>query len=183
MKMRLITLPLMLVLLLAGCGTTDGVMNEPETESADVPEETISSMPAEMPEDFDFSVQYGVTSKNEVDTFNDTVTKDLISNGTATADITLSDEEMKMIYEKMQEINAMATKELIPNSGCMQTPYEVDIWKIQANGETVTHKVSEEYCELTEDGQELLRLRKFIVDIIKGKDAYKELPEAEGGYA
>ncbi|AQQ53088.1 hypothetical protein [Planococcus lenghuensis] len=180
--MKLIVLSLLLLLLI-GCGTTEGTMNEPETEPADEPAETITAMPAEMPEDFDFSIRYGITSKNEVDTFDDTVTKDLITNGTASADIKLSDEEMKLVYEKMQKINAMAPKELVPDAGCIHTPHEVDIWKIQALGEIITHEVSQKYCELTEDAQELLNLRKFIVDLIEEKEAYEELPEAEGGYA
>jgi len=46
-------------------------------------------MPQEMPEDFDFMVRfgYGEVTKNEINTYQDTVTKDLVVKGTATADI------------------------------------------------------------------------------------------------
>ncbi|KAI7248592.1 hypothetical protein KC345_g11845 [Hortaea werneckii] len=142
-------------------------------------------MPEEMPGDFDFFVRYGYgeATKNEINTYQDTVIKDLVMNGTATADITLTGEEMRSIYDRMREMNIMGNLELVPASpGCSVTPHQEDSWQITAGGVTRTLTWSDENCELTDDAKQLLELRNFISGIVAGKDAYKELPEAEGGY-
>ena len=68
------------------------------------------------------------------------------------------------------------------NSNCSRTPYTEDSWRITVDGETKTFTWSGESCSVTNDAQQLLGLRTFIQRIAAGKDAYKELPEAEGGY-
>lgn len=64
-----------------------------------------AEMPLEMPEDFNFVVRfgYGEVTKNEINTYEGIVTKDLISKGSATAELTFTDEEMKEIYNKMRD--------------------------------------------------------------------------------
>ena len=147
---------------------------------------TTQNMPENMPSDFDFSIQFGVQKKNEINTFNGTVTKDLIADGTATTKLSLTEEEMKDIYEKMKEMNISETKKFTPKSLsgtiCMKEPYEEDEWKIMINGETITHLISGKYCEPTNDAKQLIDLRMYIFNIIKSKDEYKLLPESKGGY-
>ncbi len=41
--------------------------------------------PKEMPVEFDFSVEYGVEGRQKVDTFTDTVVKDLVTDGIVTS--------------------------------------------------------------------------------------------------
>ena len=169
---RLCVLFAVLLFIITGCGT--------ETDSKES-----NSMPKEMPDMFDFIVRfgYGDVNKNEINTYQDTATKDLIAKGTATANITLTMEEMRSIYEKMREINIMGTKELVPaKMRCSQVPYSEDSWKININGETKTFTWSDENCEITDDAAQLLELRNFIQHIVAGKEAYKVLPESEGGY-
>ncbi len=169
---RLCILLAVLLLIMTGCGA--------ETDSKES-----NSMPKEMPDMFDFIVRfgYGDVNKNEINTYQDTVTKDLVTKGTATANITLTMEEMHSIYGKMREINIMGTKELAPaNMNCSQVPYSEDSWKITINGETKTFTWSDENCETTDDAAQLLELRNFIQHIVAGKEAYKALPESEGGY-
>ncbi len=114
------------------------------------------------------------------------MTKDLIADGTATAEVTLTEEEMKAIYGKMKEINIVETKEFIPEpvneTMCNIEPHEDDKWEIIINGETITHSVSGAYCEPTDDTEQLIGLRNYVFSIIRGKEAYKELPESSGGY-
>src|SRR5690625_336765 len=98
-------------------------------------------MPEQMPEDFGFSIQYGVGKKNEIDTFKGVVIKDLVENGTAKANITFSDKEMAEIYEKMKNINVLEEKNF--TSKCESEPYEETEWKIILNGEIVTHSIRE----------------------------------------
>ena len=93
-------------------------------------------------------MRFGVQSKNEINTFDNIVIKDLIAEGTASTEISFTKEEMKKIYQKMREINIMEPKELIPEKiNCMQTPYGEDKWKIKLNGETQTLYWNDEYLE------------------------------------
>lgn len=151
-----------------------------------VTDSTNQNMPKVMPSDFDFSIQFGVQKKNEINTFEGTVTKDLIADGTATTELILTEEEMKDIYEEMQEINIAETKEFTPEpingTVCMQEPYEEDEWKIIINGETLKLSISGKHCEPTNDGKQLIELRNYVFNIIKSKGEYKSLPESNGGY-
>ncbi|WP_246354144.1 hypothetical protein [Paenibacillus phytohabitans] len=173
--MRRVYLLLLAVLLLNGCST------DKEAERA----AGQNVMPQEMPGDFDFLVRYGYgeATKNEINTYQDIVVKDLIMNGTASANVTLTGDEMRSIYDQMKEINIMGTLELVPaRQSCAVTPYQEDSWQITVDGVTRDLSWSGETCELTDDAGQLLELRNFIADIVAGKEAYKELPEAEGGY-
>ena len=166
---------LLAVLLIAGCNSNK--------EAEPVPEQ--QEMPEEMPGDFGFLVRYGYgeVTKNEINTYEDTVIKDLIVKGAAKANITLSGDEMRSIYDRMREMNIMGSLELVPATlSCSAIPFQEDSWQVTADGVTRNLTWSDEHCELTDDANQLLELRNFIEDIIARKDAYKELPEAVGGY-
>lgn len=170
---------LLAALVIAGCSTNKDAQPAPEQP------EVLGEMPEEMPADFDFLVRYGYgeVNKNEINTYQDTVVKDLIMNGTATADIMLTEDEMRSIYERMRAIHIMGKLELVPlKQGCAVVPYQEDSWRITVNGFTRNWSWSGENCELTADAEQLLELRTFIADIVAGKEEYQALPEAEGGY-
>lgn len=143
-------------------------------------------MPEAIPEQFNFSVSfgYGTVNKNEINTFNNTVTKDLVTKGTATANLTLTDEEMADIYDRVREIDVLRELDLDnSDSNCSSTPVNEDHWEIQVDGVERTFDWSSEQCELTDDANNKLKeLRNYIFDIVKDKKEYKELPEAAGGY-
>lgn len=142
-----------------------------------------TSMQEDMPEDFDFSIQFGINKMNEINTYENSIKKDLIDNGTATASFAFTKEEKQTIYEMMKEIAIIEDKKLKPLlANCHQEPYEEDAWKITMNGKTYRLNVSEEYCELTDDAKELFNLRHKIFRIVRGKGVYKDLPDAVGGY-
>ncbi|GGF13009.1 hypothetical protein GCM10010954_09650 [Halobacillus andaensis] len=111
--------------------------------------------------------------KNEVNSFEDRVTKDLTAEGTATADIAFSVKEKDKIYEKMKELIPVPVNETV----CTQEPYEKDIWKIIIEGETITHSVSGAYCEPTPDALQLIELRNYVFSIVRSKAEFKELPQ------
>lgn len=161
---------LLLILLMGGCGQ---VVSAP-------------SMPHEMPDDFAFSIQFGVDKKNEINTYDGTVTKDLIADGTITTDISLTSEEMNTVYERMREVNILEEKEFVPEpifgEVCVQEPHEDDEWKITMNGETITISIDGTYCEPTKDAEQLIQIRDNVFTMIKEKDEYKALPDSTGGY-
>ncbi|QOY38062.1 hypothetical protein AWH56_011270 [Anaerobacillus isosaccharinicus] len=148
----------------------------------DLDSNAVESNVQSMPNDFNFSVQFGVNRRNEINTFEDKVTKDLIENGTATTKIALTDEEMAMVYQKMKDIIIIERKELIPKTNCMKEPHEEDEWNIRINGKTITLSISGAYCEPTTDATQLIELRNYVFNIVKNKVEYKELPASKGGY-
>ncbi|MEO4052620.1 lipoprotein [Solibacillus sp. CAU 1738] len=168
--------------ILSSCNQLNKESNEVEVLHSD---ENISTV-LNMPHDFGFIIQFGVGKKNEINTFENTVTKDLISDGTATANVALTDKELNNIYEKMKEINIEESKNFIPKpingSICVMEPHEEDEWEITINGETITHSISGAYCDPTKDAQQLIELRNYVFNIIKSKEEYLVLPASNGSY-
>lgn len=185
-KLSIILFLLFLSIGLLGCqhsGKKEEVNNATSKNATNSPAQNI---PKDTPSDFDFSIKFGVQKNNEINTFEGTVTKDLIADGTATTELILTEEEMKDVYVKMQEINIAETKEFSPEpidgTICVQEPYGEDEWEIIINGETITHLIPGKYCEPTNDAKQLIELRNYVFHIIKSKDEYKSLPESTGGY-
>ncbi|MGG0643531.1 hypothetical protein ABE021_06280 [Sporosarcina gallistercoris] len=174
---------LAVALVSVGCtNNSTSPKDAPFYETGTIPQ----TMSEKMPDDFGFSVSYGIEKKNEINSFTNTVTKDLIEDGTITAAIALTEEEKAEIYDKMKEADIRGTKNYIPNpingTTCEQTPFEEDQWEITMNGETITHAVSGAYCEPTEDAKQLFALRNFVVSKMRSKEEYMKLPYARGGY-
>ncbi|MFG6149170.1 hypothetical protein [Halobacillus sp. B23F22_1] len=174
------------VLLLDGCDATQIDSNVGLHSSTKEIGFIKHMMPEQKPDDFGFSVQFGVNYKNEVNSFEDQVTKDLIAEGAVTADIAFSPKENDKIYEKMKEMNIVEKKKLTPEQVsetiCTQEPHEEDIWRIIIEGETITHSVSGAYCEPTHDAQKLIELRNYVFSIVRSKEEFKELPLSKASY-
>ncbi|ULO10285.1 hypothetical protein H1230_10025 [Paenibacillus sp. 19GGS1-52] len=178
MRKLFLGLSIFLLLPLTGCRETNKQKAEPSAVTA-------VSMPEVKPDDFAFSIAfgYGTTNKNEINTFEHTVTKDLVTKGTATATLTLTNDEMQLIYERMREINVLKELKLeTASSGCSTTPYSEDRWEVLINGVERNFEWSSEKCELTDDAQQLKELRDYIFERVSTKKEYIELPEAVGGY-
>lgn len=176
-KRSLMFIIVFFIFVLMGCQTNDDAVALSSGKAS-----TVLEMPEKMPNDFNFSISFGVGKRNEINTFNGTVTKDLIVDGTKTIKLELNKEELQMIYEKMKEIKINETKELIPKKGCIVEPHEDDEWTIEFDDKTIKHNISGEYCEPTEDAKQLLKLRNYILNIIKSKDVYQSLPKPNGSY-
>ena len=139
-------------------------------------------MPKAMPDDFDFIVKFGVRKRNEINTFENTVTKDLVANGTVSASLTFTTEEMEKIYLKMKELNIADWKNTNPQTNCRRTPPIEEEWEIKLSGEVITQTISEQSCTETSKENQLLALRNYIYSFVEEKEAYKNLPAAEGEY-
>ncbi|WP_052415723.1 hypothetical protein [Paenibacillus graminis] len=169
----------LLAVIFAGCGAAEGSDPEEPLESP----AAAAAMPEQMPGDFAFSVRYGITAKNEINTFKGRVTKDLISKGSAAAKLRLTDAEISGIYQQMREMNVLGDMELeIADKSCRQAPYEEEHWIIRVNGEQKELAWSEEYCQIPPDAKKLKELRTRIVKLVQSKSEYQALPEAVGGY-
>lgn len=168
---------------LAGCSQDSDLDKGSAAPSAEMANQE-AGMPADMPDDFNFVVRfgYGDVTKNEINTFQGTVTKDLITKGTATAHLKFTPNEMREIYGKMREINIIAPKKFATSRNCSQSPSNEDEWTVTVDGKTESFSWTDRNCELSDDAIALLELRNFIQSIVNAKEAYQALPAAEGGY-
>ncbi|MEK9156814.1 MAG: hypothetical protein AAB448_01605 [Patescibacteria group bacterium] len=127
---------------------------------------------------FDFSFKYGVGAKNELDTFHDTFTKDMIVDAPIIISLKLTDEELNGIREKIEELNLFRPTEDSLTKVTMSTCADYDLL---TQTFAVQQHIAWDGCE---DGvnQDLESLETYIRSIIESKDAYKALPEPQGGY-
>ncbi|MBM6619444.1 hypothetical protein [Bacillus suaedaesalsae] len=134
-----------------------------------------------IPEDFNFSLSYGVNGINRIDTFEGKVVKDLINNGKIEADIVLTRDEMQQIYEKMNELDIMKKFNVKKEKGCGVEPSNLSKWTIHMNGETNSFYYMS-YCDPPKRIIALYELENYIHEMAVNKEEYKRLPKAEGGY-
>ncbi|MBU9719966.1 MULTISPECIES: hypothetical protein [Bacillaceae] len=141
---------------------------------------TKEALPAEKPEDFAFSLKYGITAANEINTYDNTYTKDLVEDGTATTELVLSDEELETIYEKFRSADVLALPEEKGGSACME-PYNRYELTMTANGED--YQLSWDLsCESRALNKWDRTLNVIIREMIFPKEEYQSLPEPTGGY-
>lgn len=147
----------------------------------------VNEMPKEMPSDFGFVIKYGIGAKNELDTFNGRFTKDLITAGTATTELKLSQEEMARIYEEMRKMNIMSYPEefkpgaisLIQSS---VAPYQTYYFKVSYSGKIKEIRWQDENLANTASARDLRNLSVMINAMVEKKVEFKQLPPAVGGY-
>ncbi|KMJ59925.1 hypothetical protein AB685_03485 [Bacillus sp. LL01] len=134
-----------------------------------------------MPADFEFSLTYGTYGKQEVDTFNDMIIKDLVIDGTLEAKIPLTVEEKDLIYNEMLKINIMGDLDIDREVQCATEPPSFTSWHIQMNGETKEFSYSD-FCEYPEDVRNLIDLENYIHKLVAAKEEYQKLPDSNGWY-
>ncbi|MGD8189699.1 DUF4362 domain-containing protein [Brevibacillus ginsengisoli] len=136
-----------------------------------------------VPKDFHFKVKFGVEAKNEINTFSDSLTKDLIKDGVITIhNFTFKNDELIEIYNEIKKADIFLKKELNSNTYCRQIPFNSYELSVQFNGRFQTYTWSEENCGLTKDAQDLTRIVQLIRRIVEKKEQFKKLPESRGGY-
>lgn len=143
--------------------------------------EISSEAPQDMPDDFNFSLSYGTYGKQKIDTFNNTVVKDLVVDGTVEAELTLTEEEMKRIYDEMMDINIMGDLDLEEDEICRSEPPSLSQWTIEMNGKKKSFHYST-FCDYPEHISQLYQLQDLIESIIIEKPEYKALPKSNGFY-
>jgi hypothetical protein len=140
-----------------------------------------SKLPEEIPDDFNFVLNYGYEARNIIDTFENSYTKNMILNDDQTIEMILSDEEMNLIYDEMKEADILNSAENATDSSCAK-PHEVNKLKLTLNGKDYEREWITSYCDNTPDN----KLKNFIAfvhqEIIMAKEEYKALPEPSGGY-
>jgi hypothetical protein len=134
----------------------------------------------EKPNDFAFSLKYGVTASNELNTYDNTYTKDLVVDGTETTDMVLSNEEIEVIYEKFRSADVLSLPEEKGGSPCTE-PYNRYELSMTVDGEEYNLKWDTS-CESTALNRWEETMNFINREIIYPKDEYQSLPEPTGGY-
>ena len=159
-------LPFICVLLVSACSNNTG--------------------PAEKRE-FDLSFRYGVLARNELNTFNNSITKDLVLDGTVTMPLVLKPSDLARVESKMQSIDFYSYPDTfmvkIVTGGAIgfspANTYELNVF---SHGRRKSLYWSD--CIVTADSQ-AVKLRELIAlirEIVESTPEYKQLPPARGGY-
>ncbi|MDT8860767.1 hypothetical protein N0O92_11020 [Alkalihalobacillus sp. MEB130] len=141
---------------------------------------TNEALPEKKPTDFAFSLKYGVTAANELNTYENTYKKDLVVDGTVTTDMILSNEEIEVIYEKFRSANVLGLPDEKGGSTCMEphNRYELSM-TIDGEDYHVKWNTACESSALTKWEETMNFINR---EIIYPKDEYQSLPEPTGGY-
>ena len=135
-----------------------------------------------------FLFKYGIALRNELDTYDCTFQKDLILDPSMRVNLILDKIEIDSIYNKMRNISFFS----YPDTFAIHTESEDTVSLIMPSMKYYFHVKSDSIdkelylddsiiIENTEEDM-LRSLNKYIIDIIKSKEAYKNLPEPRGAY-
>ena len=136
--------------------------------------------------DFNLIFRYGVVPpKNELNTFNGTYRKDMVADPSITIDLSLSQEELDRIRQKMVEVGFFDyTEPLFPESigVAPAIPAMGYYFKVEYGSKGNELQWTPKYTDNKGRADKLRELIKLITDIIESKEEYKKLPEPTSAY-
>ena len=150
-------------------------------------------LPTEMPKDFAIKFSSKYMAEEFYDTYTGTIQKDLVENGTATANFAPNEGTLKTIYSKVLEYeicsidrkmtnDVLADKEGLQFSVSPNHTYEI---KITANGNTYIIRgddTAQGFKNTDNDAQGFVNFIGFMRSVLYETPEYKNLPDAVGGY-
>lgn len=137
---------------------------------------------------FNMIFQYGITLRNELNTYKGTFTKDMIVETPITISLTLTGEELDKIYAKMLEIGFFDYPDefsvTVPpgQPTGMRTPCSNYYFKVEYDSGVKELSWADCITNKDEKADKLRELIALIISIIESKEEYKKLPPARGGY-
>jgi|GEM_PF-1693214 len=119
--------------------------------------------------------RYGIGAKNELNTFNNTYTKDMIMDPAVITNLELTNQELSNIYNKSIDLKlfdkeASSTGENIAVTPC--SSYYLKINQNEVSWDNCHGKISGKFQQFTD----------YIIKIIESKEEYKALPTPKGLY-
>ena len=157
--------------------------------------EATGALDIEMPDDFGFSIDFGILGRNNIDTFNNTFTKDLIIAGNETIGFTIPQHKMRDIFEAFKEhriyelpddINAYALSSM-GDSRMHRHPNPKYSLTYTFRDETRTIVCDDEgpwdtYAGPPSARDRLVAFVAFIAEYIYSTEDFKTMSPPEGGY-
>lgn len=128
---------------------------------------------------FEFVLKYGVNLKNEINTMDKKLVKDL-QNGEVVeiSDYQLTAQERGQIYKEMVLANYLDEQEL--STQCNRKPAVSYDLSVLINGGERHYQWTE--CQNTDDDGQMTELAQAIIKIVQAGSIYKQLPEVKGYY-
>ncbi len=145
------------------------------------PSSTPTPSPSPTPQSTTFNLifKYGVGAKNELNTFTQTYTKDMVMDPSVTIKLKLTDNELAGIYQKLNDLKLFSESTKPVEGNVMVTPCSSYYLKVQINSKqkelswnNCRGRISDKFQQFT----------SYLIQIIESKEEYKKLPEPQGGY-
>ena len=131
---------------------------------------------------FDFVFKFGVGGKNELNTFDNTFTKDLVMDPPQKLALKLTAEEKQKIYNKLKEIDfdQMADGAELPCAAAQPHSTCKLVVTMDGHQKTIAWSGSDNPADST--CVKLAGLQQLIISIIFNRDEYKRAKPIRGGY-
>jgi len=139
--------------------------------------------------EFNFVLRFGNVLKNEINTFNGTITKDMVVDSSITINVTFSSTEIDSIRKELKRIDIF------------EYPVEYHPLDIDKNGAQVfimphpkyffMFQIGDRKKEIrwgdsndswTEEAKNLRNIFKMMIRMIANKEEVKKLPQSRGAY-
>lgn len=130
---------------------------------------------------FGLIFKYGNNSKNILNTFDNTFTKDMIANPSITTSLKLSDDELNRIHQKINDLNIFQDVKTIKTDDTFIFVTPCDSYDLLVQNQGIKIQLSWD-CDLAGTNPKLQELSDFVRSIVESKEEYKKLPEAKGAY-
>ena len=135
---------------------------------------------------FNLLVQYGIGARNELNTFNNTFTKDLILDGTATIALVLSQADFDTIEACFQSIDVFSYPDtfVVQHSDTIGyvTPFPTYILRLKVDSREKNLVWSDSILSSDERAVKLRKAFELIRTIVGATPEYQRLPPSRGGY-
>jgi hypothetical protein len=136
-------------------------------------------LPVSGPDNFNLIFKYGVGAKNELDTFEQTYTKDMVLDPPVTIKFALSSSELTEIYQKINDLNLFDKGPEQPKGNVFVTP--CSNYYLKAYIDSTNKEIYWNNCRGKVSVQ-LEEFSSFVISIIEAKAEYKKLPIPKSGY-
>jgi len=140
-----------------------------------------TNLPSGEPASFNLIFKYGVGMKNELNTFDQTYTKDMIMDPSVTIKFKLTDSELAGISQKITDLKVFDKNEESAEGDVGMTRTPCSSYHLKAQKDSVLEELSWDDCQ-GKISDKLQQFTDYIIQIIESKEEYKNLPVPKGGY-
>ncbi len=131
--------------------------------------------------------------KNVYDTYENTITKDLVSNGTKTVSFVPGEKQVTQIYNKILELDLTAIKTKMTSSVLSSSKEQINMTPLNEYNVCFTFHgntyylsgdaTAVNYRDKNDETERFLTFVDFMQEIYYNTPEYADLPEAKGGYS
>ncbi len=135
---------------------------------------------------FNASLKFGVNARNELNTFQDTFTKDLILDGSVTTRLVLSQADLDSLEARFLSIDIFSYPDTFvaqhTDTVAVVTPHTTYILKLTRDDRQKVLYWEDALISSDPRSTDLRSMFDFVRTLVEGKPEYKSLPPARGSY-